>query len=324
METSQHQTGYRLGMRTRPLGNREVSCVGLGCMPLSFPEHCDDQGRGIAVIHRALDMGITLLDTANIYAPAWDAIGHNEALVGEALRSYAGPAAIDSVVVATKGGITRGPGETWGRDSRPDSLLRAAEASLVALGVDRIDLYQLHRHDPALSFVEQMRSLSAARKAGLASMIGLSNVTLPELELAVAEVGGPRDGGIVSVQNEWSPRYRGDSDVLAACADLAIAFLPWSPLGGSIDAHVVGAQYSEFDQVAQEVGASAQEIVLAWLLDTSPIMIPIPGATKLATVDSVVAATNVSLTSAQRTLLDATVPLVESIYPEDQPRSPLR
>jgi aryl-alcohol dehydrogenase-like predicted oxidoreductase len=328
VETPQHLTGYRLGMHTRLLGDREVSCVGLGCMPLSFPEHCDDRDRGIAVIHRALDLGITLLDTANIYAPAWNAVGHNEALVGEALRTYAGPADLDSVVVATKGGITRGPGETregtWGRDARPDALLRAAEASVTALGAGRIDLYQLHRHDPSMTYRDQIQSLAAVKDAGLAGMIGLSNVTLPELELALAEIGGPREGGIVSVQNEWSPRYRGESDVLAACAEHDIAFLPWSPLGGSIDAHVVGSQYAEFAEVAQAVGVTAQEVVLAWLLQSSPVMIPIPGATKTTTVDSIVAATSVLLTPAQVALLDATVPLAESVYPEDQPRSPLR
>ncbi len=311
-------------MYTRQLGDREVSCVGLGCMPLSFPEHCEDRERGLAVIHRALDAGITLLDTANIYAPAWNAMGHNEELVGEALRSYSGPADLSSIVVATKGGVTRGPGETWGRDAHPDALLRAAEASVAALGVDCIDLYQLHRHDPSLTYVEQLRSLAAVRDAGLATMLGLSNVTLPELELALAEVGGPRDRGIVSVQNEWSPRYRGDSDVLAACANHGIAYLPWSPLGGAADAHRVGAQYAEFGQVGMQIEASAQEVVLAWLLASSPVMIPIPGATKIATIDSIVRSAELSLTADQLALLDATVPLAESVYPEDQPRSPLR
>jgi aryl-alcohol dehydrogenase-like predicted oxidoreductase len=293
-------------------------------MPLSFPEHCEDRERGLAVIHRALDAGITLLDTADIYAPAWNAVGHNEQLVGEALRSYSGTADVGSVVVATKGGITRGPGETWGRDSRPDALLRAAEASLTALGVERIDLYQLHRHNPALTYLEQLHSLAAVREAGLTRMLGLSNVTLPELELALTEIGGPGDGGIVSVQNEWSPRFRGEPDVLTACTEHGIAYLPWSPLGGAVDAHKVGAQYEEFAQVGQQMDASAQEVVLAWLLASTPVMIPIPGASKTATIASMVRATQLTLSPEQLALLDATVPLAESVYPEDQPRSPLR
>lgn len=311
-------------MEQRAIGDRQVSVMGLGCMPVSFPDHADDRGRGFAVIHRALDLGITLLDTANIYAPSWDTMGHNEELVGAAVRSYGGETPLDAVLVATKGGITRGPGESWGRDSSRDGLLAAAEASRRVLGVERIDLYQLHRHDPTLSYAEQVRSLAAVRDEGLARMIGLSNTTLAELRVALDEVGGPTDGGIVSVQNEFSPRFRGDVDVLEACSELGIAFLPWSPLGGVDQAHTIGDRYSTFADVGRQVDATPHEVVLAWLAAMSPVMIPIPGASRPQTVDSIARAGSLELTTEQIQRLTATVPEATSMYPEDQPRSPLR
>lgn len=298
--------------------------MGLGCMPVSFPEHAGDRERGIAVIHRALDAGITLLDTANIYAPSWDTMGHNEQIVGAAVRSYTGDARLDEVLIATKGGILRGPGETWSRDATRDGLLAAAEASRRALGVEVIDLYQLHRHDPALTYAEQVRSLAAVRDEGLTRMIGLSNVTLAELQVALDEVGGPDDGGIVSVQNEFSPRYRGDADVLEACTERGIAFLPWSPLGGVDQARTIGDRYAAFAEVGAQVGATAHEVVLAWLAAISPAMIPIPGASRPQTVDSIVRAGSVKLSPDQIEQLTGTVPEATSMYPEDQPRARLR
>lgn len=311
-------------MDTRRIGDRQVSVMGLGCMPVSFPEHAGDRERGIEVIHRALDAGITLLDTANIYAPSWDTMGHNEQIVGAAVRSYTGDARLDEVLIATKGGILRGPGETWSRDATRDALRAAAEASRRALGVEVIDLYQLHRHDPALTYAEQVRSLAAVRDEGLTRMIGLSNVTLAELQVALDEVGGPADGGIVSVQNEFSPRYRGDADVLEACTELGIAFLPWSPLGGVDQARTIGDRYAAFAEVGAQVGATAHEVVLAWLAAISPAIIPIPGASRPQTVDSIVRAGSVGLSPDQIEHLTGTVPEATSMYPEDQPRARLR
>ena len=265
----------------------------------------------------------TLLDTANIYAPTWDTVGHNEALVAEALRTYTGPARLDDVVVTTKGGLTRGPGESWGRDSSVHGLRAACEASLVALDVDDIDLYQHHRHDPLFSYGDQVRALGLLKEEGLVRRIGLSNCTRAELEVALDIVGGPQDGGVVSVQNEWSPRYRGERDVLERCTELGIAFLPWSPLGGSTQAREVGSHYAEFAVVGDECGVNAQEAVLAWLLATSPVMIPIPGATRPQTVASIVHALHVTLSAEQLARLDETRPEMESMYPDDLPRSPL-
>jgi len=292
-------------------------------MPQSFTEMVDERERAVATIHRALDLGITLLDTANIYAPTWDTVGHNELLVAEALRSYSGPADRSGVVVTTKGGITRSVGEEWGRDSTAQGLRAACEASLAALGVEAITLYQHHRHDPTLTYREQMITLASLQQDGLVERIGLSNVTAPELLLALELLGGPQSGGVVSVQNEWSPRYRRDSDVLDLCTQLGIAFLPWSPLGGSTQAHDIGSRYAEFASVGGEVGATAQETILAWLLATSPVMIPIPGATRPQTVDSIVRALAVELTDEQVARLNATEPEMDSMYPDDEPRSVL-
>jgi aryl-alcohol dehydrogenase-like predicted oxidoreductase len=304
------------------LGGLTVSRIGLGCMPFSFGSGPRDQS--IATVHAALDAGITLLDTANIYAPTWDSVGHNESVIAEALRTYTGAADLSAVMIATKGGITRGPGESWGRDGSRDGLRRACEASLTALGVASIDLYQLHRHDPTRSDVEQVEALAALRDAGLVRTIGLSNCTLAELDVALETVGGPLEGGIASVQNEFSPRFRTDADVLDRCAERGIIFLPWSPLGGSEQARDVGSLYTAFAAVAEEVGATAQEVTLAWLMSLAPVVVPIPGASRPMTVHSIVRSLDVRLTPEQRDLLDATVPLNESLYPDEGPRSPLR
>ena len=311
-------------LQQRRIGDLSVSAVGLGCMPLSGDSMLKHRDRAIATIHAALDAGVTLLDTANIYAPAWNFVGHNEALVAEAIRTYTGQASLTDVLVTTKGGITRGEGDVWGRDSRSEALVRACEDSLNQLGVDIIELYQHHRHDPTLSYVQQVRTLQDLKDRNLIRRIGLSNVTLSELDLAIAELGGPADGGVVSVQNELSPRYRADLDVLGRCEKDGIAFLPWSPLGGATHAKEVGSRYSAFAEVATEWNSTPQEIALAWLLRLSPAMIPIPGATRPETIDSIVRSLDIQLTDDQFARLQATKPEQTSMYPDDSPRSPLR
>lgn len=293
-------------------------------MPLSTPEMVPERERAIATIHRALDLGVTMLDTANIYAPTWDAVGHNEAVVAEAVRTYQGPADLTGLLVTTKGGITRGPGQTWGRDSSADGLRRACEDSLNQLGVSVIDLYQHHRHDPSQTYSDQMRAMLALKDAGLIRHVGLSNVNIGELEVALEILGSPADGGVVSVQNEYSPRFRGDADVLERCTELGIAFLPWSPLGGAKQAHEVGSHYTAFAEVGTQIGASPQEAILAWLLALSPVIIPIPGASRPSTVDSIVRALSLSLNADQFARLQATVPAHGSSSPDTLPRSPLR
>lgn len=311
-------------VNTRRIGDTRVSEIGLGCMPLSSGRMIDHREQAVATIHAALDAGITLLDTANIYAPSWDAVGHNEALVAEAIRTYNGPASLTDVLITTKGGITRSDGEVWGRNSTPEALVRACEESLTELGVDVIDLYQHHRHDPTLTYLQQVHALQALKDRQLIRRIGLSNVNAAELDLAISELGSAADDGVVSVQNELSPRYRADVDVLERCESEGIAFLPWSPLGGAAHAKGVGSQFTEFAAVAAELGATPQEVTLAWLLRMSPVMIPIPGASRPETIGSIVRALDLTLSDEQFARLQATEPEHTSMYPEDEPRSPLR
>jgi diketogulonate reductase-like aldo/keto reductase len=142
--------------------------------------------------------------------------------------------------------------------------------------------------------------------------------------VALAEIGGPDDGGVVAVENERSPRYRGDGDVLNLCTELGIAYLPWSPLGGAREAADVGSRYAAFAQVSDEVGASPQQVVLAWLLGQSRAVVVIPGASRPESIRSSVAATALILTPEQQQRLDATEPVDASVFPDNGPRSPLR
>jgi aryl-alcohol dehydrogenase-like predicted oxidoreductase len=311
-------------LQTRKIADLNVSLVGLGCMPLSNIKMVDHREQAIATIHHAIDLGITLLDTANVYSPSWDTFGHNETLVAEAVRTYSGNADISKVVIATKGGIIKPADNVVERDGTREGLLKACEASLKRLDTSSIELYQFHRHDPSVTYTEQMLSLKALKDAGMVKRIGLSNAQGPELAVALEILGGPNDGGVVSIQNEYSPRYRGEQDVLDKCTELGIAFLPWSPLGGAAQAGEVGSRYSDFAAVATEVGATAQEVVLAWLLALTPVMIPIPGATKTATVDSIIRSSALKLTSAQVERLTAADSPNESLFPDLKPRSPLR
>ena len=311
-------------LQTRKIADLTVSLVGLGCMPLSNIKMVDHREQAIATIHHAIDLGITLLDTANVYSPTWDTFGHNETLVAEAVRTYSGSADISKVIIATKGGIIKPADNVVERDGTREGLLKACEASLKRLNTSSIELYQFHRHDPSVTYTDQMLSLKALKDAGMVKRIGLSNAQGPELAVALEILGGPNDGGVVSIQNEYSPRYRGEQDVLDKCTALGIAFLPWSPLGGAAQAGEVGSRYSDFASVATEVGATAQEVVLAWLLALTPVMIPIPGATKTATVDSIIRASALKLTSAQVERLTAADSPNESLFPDIKPRSTLR
>ncbi len=316
----------------RRIGDRTVSAIGLGCMPLSNGRMVDRRDDAIGVIHTALDAGVTLLDTANIYAPSWDAVGHNEELTAEALRSWAASSEDrDRVLLTTKGGITRSPGEQWGRDASPGGLRRACEASLRALGTDVIDLYQLHRLDPSIPVADQIGALLALQQEGLVRMIGVSNVIRAELEVAFEVAGRPGPAGsadaghgIVSVQNEFSPRFRADSDVMDACTEAGVAFLPWSPLGGAAEAADVGSRFAVLVEIAADHGATPQQVVLAWLLGRSPSVIPIPGSTRPSTVLSSVQAAGLTLTPDEQGRIEATTSQPSSMYPDDQPRPPLR
>lgn len=309
---------------TRPLGDLQVGAIGLGCMPMSGmpsrPEVLDQREQSVRVIHSAIESGVTLLDTADIYAPAWDAFGHNEVLVAEAFHSYSGPNR-DRVVIATKAGITRGPGESWGRAANLDYLMRAVEASLGRLRLDRIPLWQHHRLDPSLPFETQFENALVLRQRGLVERIGVSNYDAEQLRRAV-RLAGP--GGVVSIQNQYSPKYRHSDDVFDVCAEHGIAFLPWSPLGGVREAHHLSAGISEFVRVGEEKGVSAQVVALAWLLHRSPNVIPIPGATRVESVTDNLAAASLEFTSEELARLEAALPPNAEVSDELSPAPPFR
>jgi aryl-alcohol dehydrogenase-like predicted oxidoreductase len=263
-------------MQTRQLGPFRVSAIGLGAMPMSsnndnqYPE----ESQAIATIHAALDSGITLIDTADIYAPTWDSMGHNEALVGKAVASYGGDT--DGVVIATKGGITRSEGDVFGRNATMPYLREAVEKSLRNLRVDVIDLYQWHRPDRSMVYADAIANFKALQDEGKIKAVGISNANVEEIQIAVDVLG---EGGLVSVQNEFSPKFRCSEDELEFCAERGIAFLPWSPLGGTGgDARDVGHRFSVFGEIGRDYGVSPQQVVLAWELSLDECVIPIPGA----------------------------------------------
>lgn len=309
---------------SRAIADLLVFPVGLGAMPLSDPHMIDQRDRAVATIHAALDAGVTLVDSADIYAPDGSQFGHNEVLVAEAIRTWGGDRS--RVVVATKGGITRKAGkdgDEWGRAGHPADLMAAAEASVRRLGGDPIDLYFLHRADPAVAFNEQLAGLAAVRDAGLVRRIGLSNVNPAQFARALDLLGGPSEGGIVAIENEFSPRFRKDSEILAECTARGIAFLPWSPLGGTAQSQEIGSRYAPFATVAAEHGVSAQRVAIAWLLGLSPVVIPIPGSTRPETIRDSAAAVGLSLSDAQRAQLDATIAEDVSVFPDDTPLPPM-
>jgi aryl-alcohol dehydrogenase-like predicted oxidoreductase len=270
----------------------------------------DDRAGALEVIHTALDAGVTLLDTADIYAPSWDNFGHNERLVAEAFRTWSGSIEAKSkVVIATKGGITRGPKESWGRAASRDYLLRAAEASALRLGIEKIQLWQHHRLDPSIAFEDQFENVLVLLERGLVEKIGVSNYTPEQLRRAIKIGGTPSQGGLISIQNQFSPRYRHDSEIFAICEEYGIAYFPWSPLGGVRRSNELGAgEYSAFSEIGESKGVSPYAIAIAWHLHNSPITIPIPGATRVeSVVDSLIGLT-VSLTEDEMKELNSHLP----------------
>jgi aryl-alcohol dehydrogenase-like predicted oxidoreductase len=281
-------------MRTRWVGDTAVSAIGYGAMPLSDTGH-PDAAQARRTIHAALDAGCRLIDTADAYAPD-ERMGHNERIVGAALRHWGGPR--EEVLVATKVGHIR-PGGRWDLDGRPEHVRQACDASLRALGVDVIGLYQYHRPDPKVPFVETVGELRSLQEVGKVRYVGLSNVSCAQIREALGVVE------VAAVQNEFSPRFRGSQDELELCATRSIAFLPWSPLGGTSQAETLAARHPAFAAVAAECGVSAQRVALAWELAKAPVVIPIPGASRPETILDSLAATELHLSADQLARLDA-------------------
>lgn len=274
----------------------EVTIIGLGGMPLSI-EGRPSTDEAVRVVHAALDAGVTLIDTADVYCLDDDDIGHNEQLISRALWSWSGDP--DAVLVCTKGGLRR-PGGAWTRDARPEQLRAACERSLSALGVDRIAVYQLHAPDSKVPFAESVGALARLRDEGKIEHVGLSNVGVAQLDEARAIVP------IVSVQNRCNAFDRGafDEGIVAACEERGIAFLPYSPVGGG---H--GQARTKTSRCLREVGArhgaSPYQVALAWLLAKSPAMFPIPGASKVESILSSVGAVELALSADEVARIDA-------------------
>jgi aryl-alcohol dehydrogenase-like predicted oxidoreductase len=322
-------------VQTRKLGRvgPEVSAIGLGCMPMSgsYGDASDDDG--IATIHRALDLGITLLDTADVYGD-----GHNEELVGRAIRDRRG-----EVVLATKfGHVIGGQGRI---DGRPEYVREACEASLRRLGVDHIDLYQQHRVDPETPIEETIGALAELVHAGKIRWIGMSEARPPDLRRAAAV------HPITSLQSEYSLLERGvEGEVLDTCEELGIGFLPFAPLvrgllSGSLtpDRQLdegdwrragrfprVGPEHLEANaalatavrEIAEAHGATPAQVALAWLLGRRPWIVPIPGTKRIPYVEDNAGAADVRLDPADEERLEGLAAAVEGPRYDSEARTP--
>lgn len=284
-------------MKTRRIGEAQVSAIGLGGMPMSI-EGRPDEVRSIRAIHAALDAGITFIDTADAYHLNAGEQGHNEELIAGALASYGGDTS--AVLVATKGGHLRPGDGSWQVDGSPEHLKQAAEASAKRLGVAAIGLYQLHRPDPKVPYAESVGALRDLLDAGTIAMAGISNATAAQIREADRVLGGR----LVSVQNQFSPAFRSSEAELELCEQMGLAFLPWSPLGGIAKAGELGERHDAFQQIAAEHEVSPQQVCLAWLLAKSERVIPIPGSSRPETITDSAQAVDLELSREEFAALD--------------------
>ncbi|HEU5353516.1 MAG TPA: aldo/keto reductase [Actinocrinis sp.] len=285
-------------MQTRRIGDVQVGAIGLGGMPMSIEGRPDEQ-RSIATIHAALDAGITLIDTADAYHLHADEVGHNESLVARAVASYGGDTS--DVLIATKGGHLRPGDGSWTVNGSPEYLKQACDASLKRLGVEAIGLYQFHRPDPRVPYADSVGAVRDLLDAGKIRMAGISNANPQQIQQANEILGGR----LVSVQNQFSPSFRSSEPELELCAQLGIAFLPWSPLGGISNAGGLGSRFSAFAEVGQAHGVSPQQVCLAWMLAKAPVVIPIPGSSRPETIQDSAKAVTLTLSAEEVARLDA-------------------
>lgn len=275
-----------------------MSIVSYGAWPLSDSPDRPDETEAIRAVHAALDGGATLIDTADAYCLDESEVGHNERLVARALASWSGPR--EEIVVATKGGCVR-PGGRWLDDGRPEHLREACAQSLQSLGVDRIDLYQLHAPDPKVPFAESVGALTELKEEGKIRWVGLSNVSVAEIQEAEQLVQ------VETVQNRLSPFFREalESGVARYCAHRGIGFLAYSPVGGGrlnkkLPDHPV------LQPIAARHGISPHAVVLAWVMAQADSVIPIPGARTVEHALDSHAATSVRLSGDELAAIDAT------------------
>ncbi|MFE4373562.1 aldo/keto reductase [Streptomyces sp. NPDC056835] len=271
-------TTFRIG------GDLSVRRLGFGAMRLpTEPGPAREVSLGVA--RRAVELGVTLIDTAHLYGG-----GANEELLAEALYPYA-----DGLLVTTKVGVARSAesGE-WGLDGRPDVLRDQVENALRRLRVERIELLQLHRIDPEVPLADQLGALRELQTAGKVGRLGLSEITVAELEEAREIID------VASVQNRYSVLDREHEPVLAACEASGTAFLPWRPVAWG-----KSGDDAEIAAVAAELDATPSQVALAWLLDRSPVILPIPGTARIDHLEENVAAADLRLTPAHRDRLDS-------------------
>ncbi|MFE6835021.1 aldo/keto reductase [Streptomyces sp. NPDC057705] len=293
-------------------GDLEVRRLGFGAMRLPTGPGTGTRQASFAVARRAVELGVTLIDTAHLYG--W---GANEELLAEALHPYP-----DGLVITTKVGVARSAstGE-WGLDGRPDVLRGQVEQGLRRLRVERIELLQLHRIDPQVPLADQLGALRELRIQGKVGRIGLSEVSVAELEQARGLID------VASVQNRYSLLHREHEPVLAACEAAGIAFLPWRPVAGAVSATgamsgatatteidvaaaaaAAAAVTAALASVAAELDATPAQVALAWLLDRSPVILPIPGTARIDHLEENVAAAQLRLSPAHRDRLDRLSP----------------
>ena len=245
------------------LGDLVVNRLGFGVMRVAGRDVWGDPKDRPAMrrlLVRALELGHNFFDTADSYGP-----NVSETIIAEALHPY--PAGL---VIATKGGLTRPSRHRWDEDGRPEHLRQALDGSLRRLKLERIDLYQFHSPDPRVPFADSMGMLATLQRAGKIRHLGVSNVTVKQLDEA------RRIAPIISVQNEYNIENRSDDDVLAACEKAGIAFIPWFPLGAG-----QALRSAKVKRVAARLNATPAQVALAWLIARSPVMLPIPGTSSL-------------------------------------------
>ncbi|MEC5030399.1 MAG: aldo/keto reductase [Oscillatoria sp. PMC 1051.18] len=288
-------------METKKLGKTDVriSEIGLGAMPMSLRDR-PPESEAIQVIHKALDLGVTLIDTADSYCKDESDKHHSERLLTKALKQYNGDTS--NVTIATKGGLMR-PQGSWTRNGNPDHLRETIRLSFESLGGEQpITLWQYHSPDPDYSIEAALTPAKEAVEQGMIRYIGVSNFSVAQIKQAQDFVE------IVSVQNQYNPWHRNpESDgVLEYCEQENLTFFPWSPLGGS-RRHSNLEDIPVIANLAKEKGVSVYQIVLAWLRAKSPCIVPIPGASKPSSIASSVEAAKVQLSSAEVEQIDQKV-----------------
>ncbi|MBW4637211.1 MAG: aldo/keto reductase [Gloeocapsa sp. UFS-A4-WI-NPMV-4B04] len=286
-------------MEIKHLGNTDVtiSAIALGGMPLSLSSR-PPESQAIEVIHRALDLGVTLIDTADSYCKDESDKHHNERLIGKALQQYNGDTS--HVIVATKGGLMR-PNGDWTRNGNPDHLRETIKASFESLGGNKpIDIWQYHAPDPKYTIAESLTPAKEAVESGLIRFVGVSNFSVEQIKQARDVVD------IVSVQNQYNPWSRQPEfdGVLEYCEQEKLTFLPWSPLGGSRRVSRL-QDIPVISKLAQEKSASVYSIVLAWLRAKSPVIVPIPGASKITSIEDSVRSLEVKLSDQEVSKIDS-------------------